>query len=282
MANLLEALSFGNHKGAPSQPELLKELVISDVVHGYALPLPLNKITCIPGICMAPLNIQAQWTINKCGKIVKKDRLTHNQSFKWTTSGTSVNSHTNTDLLQQCKFINCLTRLINWTVAARCNYPNRKIMAKKDDIKSAYRWMHLSWDTAIQTVTQIPELLLALMMLHLSFGGSPGPFEFCVALEMICDLIIAIKHNPNWNPYGLHGKNQHLVPPPELLDDLIPFAKGLELIVDIEIDPGGTTNTNIDDFVSLTVDKEKKEQRTYSGVIEPRCSELIPCPALWI
>ncbi len=187
---------------------------------------------------------------------MEKDRLTHDQSFKWTTSGTSLNSHTDTDLLQQCKFGKCLTRLINWTVAARRKYPNQRIMAKKEDIKSAYRQMHLSWDTAIQTVTQIPELLLALMMLWLSFGGAPGPLEFCVASKMLCDLIITIKHNPNWNPYKLHGKNQHLVPPPELLDNSIPFAKGLELIVDIEVNPRGTTDSYIDDFVSLTVDEE--------------------------
>jgi len=114
--------------------------------------------------------------------------------------------------------------------------------------------MHLSWDTAIKTVTQIPQLLLALMMLRLSFGGAPGPFEFSVASELLCDLIIAIMHNKDWNPYELHGKNQHLVPPPELLDDSIPFAKGLELIVDIPIDPIGTTDVYIDDLVSLTVD----------------------------
>ncbi len=113
MANLLEALSFGNHKGASSKPELLKELVTSNVIHRYALPLPLDKITRIPGVCMAPLNIQAQWTINERLEIVEKDRLTHDQSFKWTTLGTIVNSRTNTDLLQQCKFGKCLTRLIN-------------------------------------------------------------------------------------------------------------------------------------------------------------------------
>jgi hypothetical protein len=89
------------------------------------------------------LNIQPQWTINKRGKIVEKDRLTHNQSFKWTKSGTSVNSHTDTDLLQQCKFGKCLTRLINWADVARRKYPNRRILAKKDDIKSAYRRIHL-------------------------------------------------------------------------------------------------------------------------------------------
>jgi hypothetical protein len=114
--------------------------------------------------------------------------------------------------------------------------------------------MHLSWDTAIKTVTQIPQLLLALMMLRLSFGGAPGPFEFSVASELLCDLIIAIMHNKDWNPYKLHGKNQRLVSPPKLLDNSIPFAKGLELIVDIPIDPIGTTDVYIDNLVSLTVD----------------------------
>jgi hypothetical protein len=40
---------------------------------------------------MAPMNIMAQNTISELGKIVPKDRLTHDQSWKW-SSGTSVNS----------------------------------------------------------------------------------------------------------------------------------------------------------------------------------------------
>jgi hypothetical protein len=198
-------------------------------------------------------------TINERGEIVAKDRLTHNQSFVWTKSGTSVNSRIDTDLLQWCKFGKCLVRLINWTVAARRKYPNQRILTKKDNIKSAYRRMHLSWDTAIKTVTQNPQLYLALMMLCLSFRGAPGPFEFSVALEMLCDLIIAIMHNNEWSPYELHGKNQHLVPPPELLDDFIPFAKGLKLIVDIPVDPRGITDVYIDDLVSLMVDVEESD-----------------------
>jgi hypothetical protein len=64
-ADLIEALKFGNHKGASNQPELLLKLVSGDVKFGYALPLPLGKIKRIPGICMAPLNIQPQWMINE-------------------------------------------------------------------------------------------------------------------------------------------------------------------------------------------------------------------------
>jgi hypothetical protein len=46
---------------------------------------------------LALLNIQAQWIINKLGEIVAKDCPTHDQSFKWESSGTSVNSRCNSD-----------------------------------------------------------------------------------------------------------------------------------------------------------------------------------------
>jgi hypothetical protein len=116
--------------------------------------------------------------------------------------------------------------------------------------------MYLSWDTAIQTVTQIPQLLLALMILCLSFGCAPGPFKLSMALEILWDMTIAIMHNTEWNPYKPHGRNQHLVPPLEFLDNLIPFTKDLQLIVDIPVDPRGTTNDYIDDLISKIVDVE--------------------------
>ena len=47
----------------------------------------------------------------------------------------------------------------------------------KIDYKSAYRQCHLNADTAIQTCTQLPEEDLAIVALHLTFGGAPGPYE---------------------------------------------------------------------------------------------------------
>ncbi len=73
-------LAFGNHKGADQQQELLLKLVQDGVDRGFALPLPLDKIKKIPGVLLAPLNIQLQKTINERGKIIPKDRLSHNQS----------------------------------------------------------------------------------------------------------------------------------------------------------------------------------------------------------
>ncbi len=56
------------------------------------LPLPLGKIKRIPGICMAPLNIQPKWMINERREIIKKIRLTQGESLEWEKSGSSINS----------------------------------------------------------------------------------------------------------------------------------------------------------------------------------------------
>jgi hypothetical protein len=194
--------------------------------------------------------------INERGEIIEKDRLTHDQSFEWEKTGSSVNSQTDTSQLQQCKFGKCLLRLINWAVAAHKKYPNQQIMAKKDDFKSACCHPHLHSKTTVKTVMQLPELDLAMMSLWLTFGGAPGPNEWSVISETIYDLTTAIKHNKNWDPMMLCGKNQHLVPPPKFLNDSIPFAEGLELIIEIDINPGGTTDDYINDLMSLTLDVE--------------------------
>jgi hypothetical protein len=93
LEDINEALAFGNHKGASLQPDILRKLVTKDIQFGYCLPLPFGKAMNIPGILLAPMNIQKQNTINEHGWIVEKDHLTHDQSFKW-SSGTSVNNRT--------------------------------------------------------------------------------------------------------------------------------------------------------------------------------------------
>jgi hypothetical protein len=60
-------LAFGNHKGASLQPQLLQQLTSKDVHFGYCLLLPLRKASKIPGILLAPMNIQKQNTIHELG-----------------------------------------------------------------------------------------------------------------------------------------------------------------------------------------------------------------------
>jgi len=253
LRDVKEALAFGNHKGASLQPDLLLELVGKDVHFGYSLPLPLNKATQIPGILIAPMNIQKQHSIDDTGRIIDKDRLTHDQSYKW-GSGTSVNSRINKDELLPCMFGPCISRLVNWAVSARKKFPNRAILASKADFKSAYRRLHLSAATALQTCTQLSDSNLLLMTLRLTFGGTPGPYEWGALSESICDLAMAILHHSEWDPSVLKAQHQHLVPTPKRLDESIPWGVGLDLIVDVPINPRGVTDIYIDDLITLTVD----------------------------
>ena len=151
-SDLEEALTFGNHKGAEEKPDLLRKLVEKDITHGYGLVLPLKKVRRIPGLLMAPMNIQKQDTIDETGRIVNKDRLTHDQSYEW-GSGTSVNSRLDKSELLPCMFGNMSKRILNWIVAARGKYPGVPIKCCKLDFKSAYRREHLNWETAVQTCT---------------------------------------------------------------------------------------------------------------------------------
>jgi len=253
--DVTEALEFGNHKGASEKPELLKQLIAKDIKHGYGLVLPLSKITRIPKLLLAPMNIMNQNTIDEFGRIVGKDRLTHDQSYKW-GSGTSANSRIQKESLLPCKFGACIKRLVNWTVAAREKYPNSRILATKIDYKSAYRRMHLSAETAVQTCTQLKEEELAIMSLRLTFGGAPGSYEWGVVSEAICDLAMKILQDDDWDPTTLHAPNQELVPPAKFQGDEIPFAVGRKLIVEVPVNPRGTTDVYIDDTVGLTVDLE--------------------------
>ena len=129
-----EAISFGNQKGAKRNPVILRSLVEKGVTHGYGLVFPLRKVIRIPGIILAPTNIMTQNTIDEHGRIIDKDRLTHDQSYKW-GSGTSVNSRVDKDELPPCRFGACLKRLMNWSVAAMRMYPGRRIVSSKIDLQ---------------------------------------------------------------------------------------------------------------------------------------------------
>lgn len=253
-ADVEEAIEFGNHKGANNDPTLLHELVAKDIKYGYCIPLPLRKAKQIPKILFAPMNIQHQNTIDETGKIIDKERLTHDQSYRWSGSGTSVNSRVMKEELMPCMYGMCLRRLINWTVAARRKYPGHRIFASKIDFKSAFRRCNLSAETAMQCCTQLPADELILLYLRLTFGGCPCPNEWGAFSEPICDLATAIMHDDLWNPEELHSPIQHLVPPPKAMDDDVPFGVGKELIVDIDVNSRGIHDVYIDDMIPLGID----------------------------
>ena len=156
---------------------LLRSLILEDVTHGFILPLPLKKTRQIPGILIAPLNIINQNTINKEGNIVSKDRLTHNQSFVFQGSKSSVNFCLNKSNLTPCTFGWAIKRLVNWTVTACWKHPNRRILASKIDFNLAYRRCHLHHTSAVQSCAILTSDNITLLAIRLTFGGVACAFE---------------------------------------------------------------------------------------------------------
>ncbi len=123
VADLKEALQFGNHKGASPKPDLLVKLISDDIRYGYGLVIPCIKISRLPNACLVPINIMKQFTLNEGGEIVNKERLTHDLSFKWQSKMT-VNSRVIREELQRCMYGHCLMQLLCWIVAARQKFTN--------------------------------------------------------------------------------------------------------------------------------------------------------------
>ncbi len=117
----------------------------------------------------------------------------------------------------------------------RRKYPNQGILASKIDYKSAYQQGTLHIKTALQTATQLPEDELAIITLHLLFGGAPCPFKWGILLETICDLANELLKCKYWDPGTLHASVQKEIPAQEYLEDDVPFAIRQELMVDIPI-----------------------------------------------
>jgi hypothetical protein len=57
---LEEAIAFGNYERASNKEVLLNKLVKMDIIHGYGIILPLDKMELVPGILTAPMNITNQ------------------------------------------------------------------------------------------------------------------------------------------------------------------------------------------------------------------------------
>ena len=72
---------------------------------------------------------------------------------------------------------------------------------------------------------------LEIVALRLTFGGAPGPYEWGVLSESICDLSIVIMQDSGWDPTSFCVPNVHLVPPPLFLDYSIPFAEGKDPVI---------------------------------------------------
>ena len=72
------AIDRGNHKSATNKLDMLESLVGDDIKAGFQVPLPIDVVRKIKNGVLAPYGIAHQFSINKLGERIDKDRLIHN------------------------------------------------------------------------------------------------------------------------------------------------------------------------------------------------------------
>lgn len=96
-----------------------------------------------------------------------------------------------------------------------------------------------------------------LMTLRLTFGRAPGPYEWGVISEAICNLSMEILQCDDWDPTTVSSPSQVLIPWKPHLDNTIPIAVAKKQIVEVPVDPRGFMDVYIDDIVGLAVDEDE-------------------------
>jgi hypothetical protein len=101
-------------------------------------------------------------------------------------------------------------------------------------------------------------------MIRLTFDGDPCLSEWGSISESNCNLISVILLSNKWDPSTFFASNgQHLIPPKNILPDNIPFGIGRDLtIVNIAVDPRGTADIYIDEFIRLTINIKGSNNKT--------------------
>ncbi len=190
------SLACGNHKSALENTSIIRDLLEEDVSRGFSLLLPISIVQHLPNISVSPLGCQQQDTINKQGKIIQKNHLTHDQSFPG-PSGNSTNLWVDQGKLPPCQYGHCLRRIINYIASIRIRHPSTPIYLAKYNFDAAFLCCHMAPATALESFCSIDKLLL--ISLHLTFGGSPCPNIWETLGQPVCDPANELIQDSSWN-----------------------------------------------------------------------------------
>jgi hypothetical protein len=251
-----ELLARGNHKSAQDEPEQIARLLQKEVLHGFALPIPVSVVEKIKGSSIQPLGLAKQWGLQSDGSRKVKYRMTQDLTYclTMTLAGlpVSINSRIDMDLYSEMIFGWCLLRIITLIVSLRFHYPKLRILIAKYDYSDAYRRMTHDADAAAQTIAIC--LGLAYIALRLTFGGSPNPPTWTLFSEMVTDLANEITQCDDWDPLSLHSPAQPVAPEPIRLPDSVPLAPAAPLGVIPPPAPRGRIDGFIDDLINVFPD----------------------------
>lgn len=254
--DLIQAVQRGNHRSADKHAVTLEKAILNEIRHGWMIPLKAADALKIPNIELAPLGVAEHLGVNEYGEFIPKRRVTHDLSFLGAFSNQSVNSRVRESELEPCMFGFTLLRVIHQIVNLRKFYPTKRIWIRKDDLKSAYRHIHMNARTAVKTAVRcrINGIDMILISLRLVFGGSPCPSEFSVISDMATDAINDLLPCRTWDHTTVVAAFAKNIPPAQSLDSAIPFAAAKDMVVAIPLEPHGKADCFIDDIITVAVD----------------------------
>lgn len=235
----------------PLQITILAEIIKEDVEHGFALPLPLSVLHCIPKASLAPLGCVKQSTLDSSGRRTIKHRMTHDQSFPG-PSGLSVNLQVLHQDLPPIMYSFVLLRSIHYILDIRQRHPNTRVYICKFNIDAAYCRCSFSRSTAFESLTIFAGLLL--VALRMTFGGAPCPSIWSVISETITDIVNSLLQNDFWNHNNLYDPISDELDTPLALPASVPFHQVKELSVSIAPNDKGKIDIYIDDSIGIAPD----------------------------
>jgi hypothetical protein len=160
-----------------------------------------------------------------------------------------------------------LRRFLHAVVMYRLRFPSTPLLlAKKFDLKSAYRRAHFSGISALQSIatncglqqtSNTPDDAaaeeLAFVSLRFTFGGSPNPSEFSLLSEMIADLANVVAQHRDWEPLELRSEFVSLTGSRPILTEpaKLEFAPAREMLPDWDMSEYGVTEAYIDDIFTV-------------------------------
>lgn len=250
LQDLQDAIAYGNHKSARVTKTWMMSALTKEVQKAWQLPLPVPDLYKIPWAAVAPMGNATQTTIDEEGNRIPKHRLTHDQSFPF-SSGTSVNSRVRDQDLPPTQYGFAFSRFLHMIAAMRLKHPTVPIYLSKYDFKSAYRRVHNDPETIAQGIVTVGDLCdqaLALASLRLTFGGKPCPTIFSDISEATCDLANAITRLHPWDPSEDIPPHLDLLTLPSQTLPTTPLAPALPLIVQPTVDDHSYHECFIDDI----------------------------------
>jgi hypothetical protein len=253
-ADLKTAIEYGNHKGAINEGERVIKELESEINQGWQLPISIHSLDKVHEAIVAPVGMVKQVSIEADGTRGEKYRMTHDQSFPF-TSGQSVNSRMKWEEIQDCVFGFALRRFIYTLVAYRIKYPQTPILLAKTDYKSAYRRMHQDGLSALRSMITTTKLVekgkeIAIVCLRATFGNAANPSLFSILSESATDLsnqILRLKGKIKLPK----SQYENLIKEPIVCDKDRPFAPARKMVIEPDVSAVGYNDNYLDDCFGM-------------------------------